>query len=394
MKGVTLRRASAAALSFATILLASCGDTYRPVANPIPQQGGPQPASPAYALVVSNTGAGTQGVLSSINLPGDQSMGQIAVGVDASFAMTPDGTRGLVTGRGDDTLTVVSPVTTPLVAFTRTVTLQPNSSPSFVTSDGATAWVANPGRNGKAPTLGVVSLSTFTETTEVPVGANPTSVLLNSVFSQVNVVNNGSDSVTVVSSRDNSVLATVAVGSRPVSAVTGTNGLVYVINSGSGSISQINPNTDTVTATLSVGTNPVAVAFDPSVRKLVVANKGSNNVSLVDVDPSSLTYLQVTNVTVGVAPVAVAVLPGSHRAIVANSGSNDVTVVDTLSNRVIVASVPVGPSPVSVSSSPDGSKAIVANSGASTVTLVETTHYTTTATISVPPQPILTANTP
>ncbi len=392
MKGISLRRASVASLASAIALIfaAGCGDQYRPVANPIPQSGGPQPATAGYGLVLSNTGSTTQGVVTTINLPGDTNQGQLNVGVDPTYALTPDGTRGLVASRGEDTLTFFAPVNAPLVAGVRTISLVANSSPVYIVSDGLTAWTANAGKAGKVPTVGVVSLANGSETTEVAVGNAPVALALNQAVAKVYSVNNGGNSVTVISTKDNSVLATVAVGVSPVAAVVG-GGSLYVLNQGDNTVSQIDSGADTVVGTaIAVGTAPSAIAYDTARRELFVVNSGSNNVSVIDADPSSPAYRTVkATISVGTTPVALTVLADGSRAFVANSGSNDVTVIDALANRVQVPSIPVGISPMSIGSSPDSLKVIVVNKGDNTVSLIETIHYTLTKTLPVTASPVL-----
>lgn len=395
MKGFTLHRAAwPIASALAVIMLLGCGDYYRPVANPIPQSGGPQPAAFAYGLVLSNTGPNVQGIVTTINLPGDTNQGQFNVGTDATYMMTPDGTRGLAVSRAEDSITVYTPISVPLGAVAAAVLLQPNSAPVYVTSDGATAWTANPGRNGKTPTVGVVNLSSFKETTEVPVGNNPVALSLNQVFSQVYCVNQIDNTVTIISTKDNSVLATLPVGASPVVAVTSTNtSFTFVVNQGDGTVTQIDPNFLSVAKTLNVGTGPSAAVYNPVLRKLFVANTGSNSVSIIDADPQSTTYQTVVTVPVGTHPTALTALADGSRVFVANSGSNDVTMVDARANRVQIPSIPVGNNPMSIASSADGSKVIVVNQNDSTVSLIETTHYTVTGTVPVPATPIMvTAN--
>lgn len=395
MKGFTLRRAAwSLAAAFLVSIVLGCGDQYRPVATPIPQTGGPQPAAFAYGLVLSNTGPSVQGIVTTINLTGDTNQGQFNVGTDATYAMTPDGTRGLAVSRAEDSLTVYTPISVPLGAVAAAVLLQPNSAPVYVTSDGATAWTANPGRNGKTPTVGVVNLSSFKETAEVPVGNNPVALSLNQAYSEIYCVNQADNTVTIISTKDNSVLATVPVGGSPVAAITSTNtDFTFVINQGDGTVSQVDPAYLDVNKTLTVGTSPSAAVYNPALRKLFVANTGSNSVSIIDADTQSTTYQTVVTVPVGTHPVALTALADGSRVFVANSGSNDVTVIDAKANRVLIPSLPVGNNPISIASSANGSKVIVVNQNDSTVSLIETTHYTVTGTVPVPATPIMvTAN--
>jgi YVTN family beta-propeller protein len=109
-----------------------------------------------------------------------------------------------------------------------------------------------------------------------------------------------------------------------------------------------------------VGPNPTAVTTYPSAAVTATINSSS----MVRTDTYS----------------------GNTRAVVANSGSNTVSVLDII-NDVVLFNVPVGNQPVALSVSSDGSTAYVANYTDSTVTQVNLNYGTATATIAVGGQP-------
>jgi YVTN family beta-propeller protein len=86
-------------------------------------------------------------------------------------------------------------------------------------------------------------------------------------------------------------------------------------------------------ASIGVGTSPSAIAIDPVLGLAVVANTGSNNVSIINI--ATNTQIAGSPVTVGSSPTGVAIddqLP-HHLAVVVNSGSvasggNSVTAID------------------------------------------------------------------
>lgn len=85
----------------------------------------------------------------------------------------------------------------------------------------------------------------------------------------------------------------------------------------------------TVTATVNVGSFPSAVAANPVINKIYVANAGSNTVTIID-GPTNTT----TNITAGTNPDALAVNPVTNKIYVPNFVSNDVTVIDGTTNAV------------------------------------------------------------
>ena len=138
------------------------------------------------------------------------------------------------------------------------------------------------------------------------------------------VANTGSNNVSVIRPSDNTVVATVTVGTSPFGvAYSPSNDRVYVANSSSGNVSVIRPSDNTVVATVTVGTTPRYVAYSPSNDRVYVANNGSNNVSVIR--PSDNTV--VSTVTVGASPYGIAYSPSNDRVYVANYGSNNVSVI-------------------------------------------------------------------
>ncbi len=110
----------------------------------------------------------------------------------------------------------------------------------------------------------------------------------------------GTDTVSVINTATNSLLATLKVGWRPVdAAVTPDGSSVYVTNAGSDSVSVINTASNTVVATIPVGnefpvhfrwsffdrwrrSDPVHLAISPDGTRAYVTNAGSDNVSVIN----------------------------------------------------------------------------------------------------------------
>ena len=74
----------------------------------------------------------------------------------------------------------------------------------------------------------------------------------------------------------------------------------YISNQGSNSVSVINTATNAVVATVGVGTNPSGVAVTPDGTRAYVANTGSNSVSVIN----TATNAVVATVAVGNLPIA------------------------------------------------------------------------------------------
>src|SRR5208282_888903 len=101
------------------------------------------------------------------------------------------------------------------------------------------------------------------------------------VTGDIYVANYGSNTVSVIDGSLYAPIATVNVGAEPSSvAVNSTTGNIYVANSGSGTVSVISP-ANAVIATVNVGLQPSSVAVNSATGNIYVANSGSNNVMVL-----------------------------------------------------------------------------------------------------------------
>lgn len=83
-------------------------------------------------------------------------------------------------------------------------------------------------------------------------------------------------------------------------------------------------HTLTIVAQAPTGTTPEGIGVDPATGRVFVANRDSNNVTVLDGRASPITPIAGTPVTAGTNPTGVAVDPVTGRVFVANEGSNNV----------------------------------------------------------------------
>ncbi len=125
-----------------------------------------------------------------------------------------------------------------------------------------------------------------------------------------------------------------------------TNLAVQPCLSSSQSCSPVTP--PSIIATLPVGTSPGAVAINTATGVAVVANRGSNTISLIDVNAGSVVGGPIA---VGTSPTGVAVDNVRNLALVANNGSNSISVVNLATGTVtatITSNIAAGPFSVGV----------------------------------------------
>jgi YVTN family beta-propeller protein len=108
-----------------------------------------------------------------------------------------------------------------------------------------------------------------------------------------------------------------------------------------------------ITATYTVGSSPNAVGITPDGRRILSANAGSNNVSVI----SRSTGL-VTAVTAGANPLGVVITPDGSRAYVSNWLGQSATVIDVPAASA-VATIPLNDRPEAGAVSGDGSTVFI-----------------------------------
>jgi YVTN family beta-propeller protein len=380
------------ALLLVTLILVSCGDVFRPVANPVATPGG-DPQQQQLALVVSNNNGGLGGT-TEINVSGDTNAATFVVGRGPVHAAFNVGVfQALVANRDGDSISLYSATTQG--SDVTTILLPPGSAPVFVQGGvGFFVYEANSGTN----TVGIIDTNQRLNTATIPVGRTPVALAVTPDGQKLYCLNQADGTVSVITTVDRNVVTTIPVGTTPVWAVMRPDGaLLYVVNRGSGTVSVIDTSTDTVAATVNVGASPSHAVFEATLRRLYVANSGSDTVSVFNADLTVPTLL--ATVSVGAAPVRVSALADGTRVYVANSGCQDVinlqncsgntvTVFDT-GNFSVRKTITVGTTPVWIAAASDSSKVFVANRDSDNISDIRTLDDTVVTTIAASaPQPV------
>ena len=203
----------------------------------------------------------------------------------------------------------------------------------------------------------------------------------------------GQDTVTAYSTTTGTVtIISDASFNHPSSATPNAAGtFVYVTNEGSTTISIITTASNTVTGTITGFNAPIAMVITPDGTTAYVANSGNATVSVVDLTTNTIVGAPIA---VGVSPSALAITPDGAYVYVTNytnggSGTGTVSVIRTSDNTVPVT-IPGFTGPVSIAITPNGEYAYVANYGdpsanvlSSTVSVITLASNTITKTIQV-----------
>ncbi|MGC2111587.1 MAG: hypothetical protein WA655_18870 [Candidatus Korobacteraceae bacterium] len=208
----------------------------------------------------------------------------------------------------------------------------------------------------------------------IPVGVIPVAAAVNSSTNKIYVVNQNSNSVTVIDGASNATV-TVPVGSTPQGVdVNASTNKIYVTNEIGNTVTVID-GSNNATSTLGVGNHPVAVAVNATTNKIYVANYLDNSVTVID----AVTYA-TTRVMAGNYPGALAVDSNRNKIYVVNCGSNSVTVIDGATN--FTSSVSVGGYPVGLAIDQTRNKVYVADYGTNDVAVIDGATLSVTTVVS------------
>ena len=255
---------------------------------------------------------------------------------------------------------------------------------SFSGTANTYTWVNNtPGigiaANGIRNIASFTAVNTGTAPVTATITVTPENVPLAYITSSVN------NSVSVINTVSNSIVATVPVGHRPFGISVNPDGSrVYVANNDDNTISVINTTNNAVIATISVGRSPRGIAVSPDGSTVYVTNQTDNTVSVINVANNTA----VATIQVGVHPYGVCISPDGSTAYVGNSNSNTISVINTANNAVV--GTITDDSPIGLVVNPDGTRLYVTNYFANTISVISTATQSVLATFPAVGKPIST----
>lgn len=375
------------------LICLSCGETYRPVANPvIPNQ--PNPAFTHLVTVLSDNGTNNPGAGATLDVSGDTVLSQSQLGLGPVYAAI-SGAKLFVANSLDDTVSVFGP-TTPAPVITVSLPSScgapPCSMPVFVAStETANVYVAN----SKSNTVSVITTATNVITNNITVGASPVALAETPDQQKVYVANQGNGvggSVSVINTIDKSVVGNPPLASfgwvSPVWVVARSDSQrVYVLDQGSGLVVAIDTAFDAVVNSISVGAGANFMIYDSKLNRVYVVNPTANTVTSLDASSDALTAapISITN------PKSAAALPDGTRVYVSSatvSGAmvtSKVTVVNT-TDFTLKTTIPLTSAPsvcsvkswaqLAVVASADGSRIYVGNCDAENTAIIQTSDDT------------------
>lgn len=114
-------------------------------------------------------------------------------------------------------------------------------------------------------------------------------------------------------------------------AITSAAPFEYISNDAEDTVSVIDTATNSLVATVTVGLGPEGVAVNPMGTRVYVADLGNEAVSVIDTATNTL----VATVPVGVDPFGVAVNSAGTRVYVTDLFDNSVSIIDAATNSLL-----------------------------------------------------------
>ncbi len=419
-QGRALLAQAGGALAIA-VLIAGCGDSYRPTVTPV-YTNGPAPQPTSYTVVVSSTGKTTDGVVTLIDYSGDSILNETAIGPGpTAFTLDELGATGY-TVNSDGTLSnfaITTALQTKNVSFS---TLSPTSKIVNLMPPSSGLWTTD--LNGDVVDLFQGSPQAFRLAIPVATSASPATmpvfiagsptlsgqreyVLSQNVADTAPMTCNltprtvGAVGVAVpIEISSNTTDPAIPAGKCPVFAVPSSDQQrLFILNRGDDTITVINTRNNTLDACtpfqnqngqwitchqsiqLPAGSGPIYAEYVQATQQLIVANYDGGTISAIDVpldeygndentyaNNNCTTYAACGAITSGFGTV--------HTVAVGNTAT---------------------PNPASVTVLYDGSKAYTANQNDGvqngTVTVVNLSTYTVEKTITVVGHPRTVVNT-
>jgi len=392
-----VRLVEAGAVFTVAVLIAGCGNNYRPVVTPV-NPSGPAAQPQSFAVVVTAPSPTTPGIITVIDYAGDSLLAQASIGPGpTAFSLDETGYNGYAID-SDGTLSnipVSSTMQTKNVSFS---TLPSTAKPLNLFSPSAGLWatdlygnladvftggpaalllsiplaptpvmVTGPAINGRryfavsqnittptglecnnSPTtqpLGVVTpieVASYTTDTPIQVGKCPVYAVASSDATRLFVMNRGSDTISVINVQYGTLNTCVPFLNQAGQPVTchPTLPLSTTAVTATGIIPpNCNHTADPTCGGMPVTAGPVYAEYNAAKNLLVVADYAGNTISVIDVSEDeygndSSTFGTTYTIPVGNNPASVTVLLDGSRAYTANQTDKSVTIANLSSNTV------------------------------------------------------------
>ena len=244
---------------------------------------------------------------------------------------------------------------------------------------GSYAYISNNRDN----TVSVIDTTTDTVVATIPVGLAPYGVVTNPTGTKVYITNQNSSTVSVVDRKSNIVTKNITVGKNPAGiAITPSGTKVYVTNFDDGTVSVINTTTDTVTDTIKNLYYPWGVAVTPNGAKAYVAEYGTRIIqqyAIIDTATDNVTPKSDYGSNVGIAfnPSGTKVYIASYSGFLNEHGFS------IIGQNGLLPFKDIGEDTFGVAFTPDGAKAYLTSIATNNVSVINAIQDTVLTSVDV-----------
>lgn len=303
---------------FLLVLWSACGDVFRPIIIPNPQQF-PNPQAAHTVVTVNDNGTIVAGSSMVVDVTGDANSSQRNVGLRPVHAVQQTANVVLVvnqsvSGAAQDSVTKLN-FSGVGIGTTNTISLPTSydnsgpttSAPNFVaTTESNQAYVLMPnyqpiqGGGAFVPSIGVINTTQNTVVTTIPVGNNPVALAETLDGKKLYVANQGDGTIGAFNTVDRSTRSiTGSLTSPPIwLAARSDSQRVYVLES-TGTLAYLDTHTsvgpDILTETSINTPNAIYMWYDVILNRLYIP--GGQQLTIVDVSQSAPSVLAVVAIS-------------------------------------------------------------------------------------------------
>lgn len=207
--------------------------------------------------------------------------------------------------------------------------------------DGTEIWTSQMDMEGK---ILVYDAQTYELKNTIRVGMEPAEVTFSADGSKAYVANGGSNTLSVISPKSKSIIATIPVGENPVGAWVGYDGKMYLDNEEGKSISVIDVQSNEIIQTISLGFMPGSAAHNAASKELWVTDPDNGKVHFWRWNPAGNSWEHGGLFASGNGAHAIAFTKDGTLAYVTNQLAATVSVIN-VANHTKIKDIPVGDKP-------------------------------------------------
>jgi YVTN family beta-propeller protein len=201
-----------------------------------------------------------------------------------------------------------------------------------ITPDGSRVYITGKGGNSQ---VSVIDTHTNSITAMIPFGTDfITAIAISPDGKKAYVVDGNTNLISIIDTATDTIRGTVDAGSFPTGIAFLPDGTrAYITRAGAGKVAVLDTIANAIVANIPVGVSPLGVAVTPDGKTVYVGNAdgASDSVSVVTTKDNN-----VAATIPGLSgPQGIAITPDGAYAFVANLRSNSVTVINTNTNAII-----------------------------------------------------------